>query len=274
MMSSQEAKSSRKNELWRRAAAIGLVGSAVLGMTGCKDLGASDEQTSSPIPVAEETVHVPKYSSIEAIAGDPEKLKEQMTIPAGLSDQEFAARWVQGLNTVYELGHRDDYKDFDFGSAFIDDFGDVGGDPFCQTYVDNLTKIYNDAVYNGNPDNNQHLANTIKTTNEVAWYACRAALATQPGGEYDTGDKEKYHLYVSDYTVVEPSNLTQHEDGGRSIVIEDTLTDNREMNRASDPSSSLYISARNNVKRRTTIETRVYDGVEYVVSFSDSVVDE
>ena len=41
--------------------------------------------------IIKETVE--KYPTIESLAGDPEELTRKMTIPAGLSDEDFAQAW-------------------------------------------------------------------------------------------------------------------------------------------------------------------------------------
>ena len=53
--------------------------------------------------IIKETVE--KYPTIESLAGDPEELKRKMTIPAGLSDEDFAKQWVNGIDLEIGRAH-------------------------------------------------------------------------------------------------------------------------------------------------------------------------
>lgn len=66
--------------------------------------------------IIKETVE--KYPTIESLAGDPEELKRKTTIPAGLSDEDFAQAWVSGIDLVFQMGRPDDPK-FTMGTRKI-----------------------------------------------------------------------------------------------------------------------------------------------------------
>ena len=97
--------------------------------------------------IIEETAE--KYPTIESLVGDPEELKQKMTIPAGLSDEDFAKQWVNGIDLILQMGHPDD-PEFTMGTR-IDAYKE-GREESAERYAKVLVDAYKETVISPNED--------------------------------------------------------------------------------------------------------------------------
>ena len=220
--------------------------------------------------IIKETVE--KYPTIESLAGDPEELTRKMTIPAGLSDEDFAQAWVSGIDLVFQMGHPDD-PEFTMGTR-IDAYKE-GREESAKRYAKVLVDAYKEAVISPN-ENSSGIDEYIEFLRTFADSSVCCNAATSSVAYPDSDDKEPFRWSATLDTSY-PSE--QSEYGGRTIttrVINWSIRNNRDKNRIGKPGSKLYLDATDYPERamhQTTIVTEVVDGRETLVDLKrDSVI--
>ncbi len=220
--------------------------------------------------IIKETVE--KYPTIESLAGDPEELKRKTTIPAGLSDEDFAQAWVSGIDLVFQMGRPDDPK-FTMGTR-IDAYKE-GREESAKRYAKVLVDAYKKAVISPN-ENSSGIDEYIEFLRTFAASSVCCNAATSSVAYPDSDDKEPFRWSATLDTSY-PSE--QSEYGGRTVttrVINWSIRNNRDKNRIGKPGSELYLDATDYPERamhQSTIVTEVIDGRETLVDLkSDSVI--
>lgn len=220
--------------------------------------------------IIEETAE--KYPTIESLVGDPEELEQKMTIPAGLSDEDFAKQWVNGIDLIFQMGHPDD-PEFTMGTK-IDAYKE-GREESAERYAKVLVNAYKEAVISPN-ENSSGIDEYIEFLRTLATSSVCCNAATSSVAYPNSDDKEPFRWSATLDTSY-PSE--QSEYGGRTVttrVINWSIRNNRDKNRMGKPGSELYLDANDYPERaihQSTIVTEVIDGRETLVDLkSDSVI--
>lgn len=220
--------------------------------------------------IIEETAE--KYPTIESLVGDPEELKQKMTIPAGLSDEDFAKQWVNGINLIFQMGHPDD-PEFTMGTR-IDAYKE-GREESAERYAKVLVDAYKEAVISPN-ENSSGIDEYIEFLRTLATSSVCCNAATSSVAYPNSDDKEPFRWSATLDTSY-PSEQSKY--GGRTVttrVINWSIRNNRDKNRIGKPGSELYLDATDYPERamhQSTIVTEVIDGRETLVDLkSDSVI--
>ena len=220
--------------------------------------------------IIEETAE--KYPTIESLVGDPEELKQKMTIPAGLSDEDFAKQWVNGIDLILQMGHPDD-PEFTMGTR-IDAYKE-GREESAERYAKVLVDAYKEAVISPN-ENSSGIDEYIEFLRTFAASSVCCNAATSSVAYPDSDDKEPFRWSATLDTSY-PSEQSQY--GDRTVttrVINWSIRNNRDKNRIGKPGSELYLDATDYPERamhQSTIVTEVIDGRETLVDLkSDSVI--
>ena len=229
-----------------------------------------DPNSQKASQIIKETVE--KYPTIESLAGDPEELKRKMTIPAGLSDEDFAQAWVSGIDIVFQMGRPDDPK-FTMGTR-IDAYKE-GREESAKRYAKVLVDAYKEAVIS-TYENSSGIDEYIEFLRTFAASSVCCNAATSSVAYPDSDDKEPFRWSATLDTSY-PSE--QSEYGGRTVttrVINWSIRNNRDKNRMGKPGSELYLDANDYPERamhQSTIVTEVIDGRETLVDLkNDSVI--
>lgn len=229
-----------------------------------------DPNSQKASQIIKETVE--KYPTIESLAGDPEELKRKMTIPAGLSDEDFAQAWVSGIDLVFQMGRPDDPK-FTMGTR-IDAYKE-GREESAKRYAKVLVDAYKEAVIS-TYENSSGIDEYIEFLRTFAASSVCCNAATSSVAYPDSDDKEPFRWSATLDTSY-PSE--QSEYGGRTVttrVINWSIRNNRDKNRIGKPGSELYLDANDYPERamhQSTIVTEVIDGRETLVDLkNDSVI--
>ena len=220
--------------------------------------------------IIEETTE--KYPTIESLVGDPEELKQKMTIPAGLSDEDFAKQWVNGIDLIFQMGHPDD-PEFTMGTR-IDAYKE-GREESAERYAKVLVNAYKEAVISPN-ENSSGIDEYIEFLRTLATSSVCCNAATSSVAYPNSDDKEPFR-WSATFDTSYPSE--QSEYGGRTVttrVINWSIRNNRDKNRIGKPGSELYLDATDYPERamhQSTIVTEVIKGHETLVDFkSDSAI--
>ena len=220
--------------------------------------------------IIEETAE--KYPTIESLVGDPEELKQKMTIPAGLSDEDFAKQWVNGIDLIFQMGHPDD-PEFTMGTR-IDAYKE-GREESAERYAKVLVDAYKEAVISPN-ENSSGIDEYIEFLRTLATSSVCCNAATSSVAYPNSDDKEPFRWSATLDTSY-PSEQSKY--GGRTVttrVINWSIRNNRDKNRIGKPGSELYLDATDYPERamhQSTIVTEVIDGRETLVDLkSDSVI--
>ena len=220
--------------------------------------------------IIEETAE--KYPTIESLVGDPEELKQKMTIPADLSDEDFAKQWVNGIDLIFQMGHPDD-PEFTMGTR-IDAYKE-GREESAERYAKVLVDAYKEAVISPNEDSSG-IDEYIEFLRTLATSSVCCNAATSSVAYPNSDDKEPFRWSATLDTSY-PSEQSKY--GGRTVttrVINWSIRNNRDKNRIGKPGSELYLDATDYPERaihQSTIVTEVIDGRETLVDLkSDSVI--
>lgn len=220
--------------------------------------------------IIEETAE--KYPTIESLVGDPEELKQKMTIPAGLSDEDFAKQWVNGIDLIFQMGHPDD-PEFTMGTR-IDAYKE-GREESAERYAKVLVDAYKEAVISPN-ENSSGIDEYIEFLRTLATSSVCCNAATSSVAYPNSDDKEPFRWSATLDTSY-PSEQSNY--GGRTVttrVINWSIRNNRDKNRIGKPGSELYLDVTDYPERamhQSTIVTEVIDGRETLVDLkSDSVI--
>ena len=195
-----------------------------------------------------------------------------MTIPAGLSDEDFAKQWVNGIDLIFQMGHPDD-PEFTMGTR-IDAYKE-GREESAERYAKVLVDAYKEAVISPN-ENSSGIDEYIEFLRTLATSSVCCNAATSSVAYPNSDDKEPFRWSATLDTSY-PSEQSKY--GGRTVttrVINWSIRNNRDKNRIGKPGSELYLDATDYPERamhQSTIVTEVIDGRETLVDLkSDSVI--